>query len=230
MATNRRCGYCKERGHTRRTCDREYDRIERLRDLHGSGYFTVARYDEKKARASTRTCSWCKSPHHTRATCDDYKTAREDVRGLIAEYRGKWVERACSTGWTLGGMVSAKDSVVEHYPKYAAMIIASVAWDQINPVTKRTAVYTLKAPAALMSKWGGLESTGHGTSCWYGFTANVPGNSAKFRAALPPGFLDGTLGLKKFFADRKKDYRFCAEYWKAFISDTNTDLYELSAD
>lgn len=85
-----RCGYCRERGHNRRSCPS----------------ISTARKEERKTRHRTRTCNYCHSPGHNIRSCKQRKTDKlMDVKQNI-EWRRKFIALCEDLGFGLGSLVT----------------------------------------------------------------------------------------------------------------------------
>lgn len=122
----RRCGYCYDYGHNRRTCPTIKERIEANPD----SYLARQEARKKTQRASSpRVCGWCSESGHNKRTCRKLETDRRTKRRQIREWRKKFVSQCQAIGFGVGSLLKLRDpETVED--SYAANRLRELARDQ----------------------------------------------------------------------------------------------------
>ena len=182
----RRCSWCFEKGHNKRTCPAYTAHLKKVAERHGghslvqyvkrtgempdgstpTGEFAVVK--ETAKRASKRRCSWCVKMRivgggygHNRRTCPHRKTWHADETRDSRELRQSILNRAEALGVGMGSLVLAKKYVYTgdngfKWQKVVGMVIR-VDWDSID-TTK------LKDHAVIDVQWQNLPATERYTS------------------------------------------------------------------
>jgi len=125
----RRCGWCYQTGHNKRTCPK--------------------RSPESKARcaksASKRRCGWCYETGHNLRTCGAYKQTVHKYTEIIGAYRRRLLPLLVRSGLGAGALIAAPGRADRGYVNYEenpygssikgqdVFMINKIDWAQIGP-------------------------------------------------------------------------------------------------
>ena len=139
----RRCGYCYEKGHNRRTCPKLKDYVDRNPDS-----YAARRLAATQKAASTRKCSFCNTTGHNRRKCPTMETMARKAAKLNREFRKEVLTLLREHGIAEGTLVEAGAYDVWTYtrdqngdlraPAYndqdtkVVGLITKVEWNNIN--------------------------------------------------------------------------------------------------
>jgi hypothetical protein len=99
--TRRRCTYCYEAGHNRRTCEKLKKYVENNPDS-----WTAKKYSQAKARRkTTRTCSYCETSGHNRRSCALLKADKKVYLSEQIKYRKETLDYLRHHGIGVGALV-----------------------------------------------------------------------------------------------------------------------------
>jgi len=108
----RRCGYCCERGHNRRTCPKLKDYVARNPDSY------VARREASAQKAaSTRKCSFCDTAGHNRRKCPTMESMARKAAKMNSEFRKTLLSFMKENGIAEGTLVRANARDVWSYTR-----------------------------------------------------------------------------------------------------------------
>jgi hypothetical protein len=201
-----RCSHCFQSGHNKMGCSDYKERIEKLRAQYGDEYYTVREYDRKKNNkrksSKTRKCSYCGQTGHNRAGCEKLKSAIAAYSARNAEYRANVISALVEWGLGPGAMIQWDD----YWGSKKTALIVGIQWDKIN------------------------MSVLHLTGRTYGadYATVVATTESKIKQSIPAGFLDGSLGVKALFKDKKSHLHTMRDNWGDFDNEFDATIYKTS--
>ena len=104
LMPSRRCGWCGQRGHNRRSCP---ELKKEIRDNPNG--FWAEREKIKNANKSKRKCSYCSTEGHTKRTCEKLKLDRKAVAQKSSTWRAQFVTLCNDFGFGIGSLVKFID-------------------------------------------------------------------------------------------------------------------------
>jgi len=146
----RRCGYCCEKGHNRRTCPKLKDYVARNPDS-----YVARREANARKTASTRKCSFCDTTGHNRRKCPTMEGMAIKAAKLNREHRKTLLSFMKENGIAEGTLVRANAREVWTYTRdengelrspYESAgvsvigLITKINWDDIHYRTASGAV------------------------------------------------------------------------------------------
>lgn len=117
----RRCGYCGNRGHNRRSCPTMKERA-----ANGNTWAQDQLARNKNIASRPKTCTYCREGGHNRASCQkliaDYVSAITEN----AKYRKTMLDNMKASGLGVGALITPKYSA-DNRPE----IITDIRWDRV---------------------------------------------------------------------------------------------------
>lgn len=220
------CSYCHQAGHNRSSCPAYKQEIESLRATYGDNHYQVRVYDERKARraraSKSRSCSFCGSKDHNRRSCPKLKNEMETYRARNAVYRTKYLQNMIIHGWGPGALVR---HIMWSGDPGAIYMVTSVDWanvhfhDRNDPVLRLRRIQDLNGGPDWYDRSIALPRVIDGKLDIRSHTIMTPASESSIKRAMPAGFVNGLLGLKDVFKDKKgrfytiKDGEIPYHYW-----------------
>lgn len=226
-----RCSHCFQSGHNKMGCSDYKQRIEELRALYGDEYYTVREYDRKKNNkresSKTRKCSYCGQTGHNRAGCEKLKSAIAAYSARNAEYRANVISALVEWGLGPGAMIQWDD----YWGSKKTALIVGIQWDKINMSVPLESFLEVTDVKELNSKYRqAMQLPLHLTGRTYGadYATVVATTESKIKQSIPAGFLDGSLGVKALFKDKKSHLHTMRDNWGDFDNEFDATIYKTS--
>ena len=223
-----RCSHCYQTGHNKSSCPQWKAKIEEWRSAYGDDYYHVRKYDEKKAKkaaaAKTRKCSYCGGHGHNRAGCPKLKAAIAAYASRNAEYRANVLYTLSQSGLGPGSMVQYQD----YWGDTKTSMVVRVLWDKIN----------MSAPGASILEVADVQKLASGTRDTLALSTSITGRTygsdyavvvevegSKIQSLAPAAFLDGSLGVKALFKDKKQAFHTMRDSWGDFDNEFDPTIH-----
>ena len=173
----RRCGYCCNYGHNRRTCPQIQERIKEAPDSYFARHEKAKK--ENQAQRGPRQCSYCSETGHNKRTCSSLDTDRRNKKREIRTWRKKFVEQSQAVGFGIGTLLKLRDpdTVESGYMR-----------DRILDQTNNSGQYAMVV--ALRADWLDCQIESNDRNC---ISLRMPDGKVR-HANLPLEFTDLTYG------------------------------------
>jgi hypothetical protein len=189
----RRCGYCGDSGHNRRTCNR---RSENSKKIDTSYY-------------RKKSCGYCGNPGHTRPTCKQMDIDRDKWIGENAAYRKLVLEDIKKNGFGVGAVFGEVRG-----DKKTAYMVRNIHWDSITHSDVWSyAVQFIDMKTGMKSNTSLPLTYGHeGTSREHyqkydNITIFIPAPEDKCLVGIPADWLSGKTGVPDAMIKKERKKR-----------------------
>ena len=132
------CGWCGEKGHNRRSCERRTKTEERILEQEPEGYRAqrILRQRkwaaEAKASRSPRKCSYCKEVGHNRRSCALKKEDTSLVQKRFSDYRKLFAKQLVDLGLGPGSLVRYHNRRYGQREGSVVALITKINWDSVS--------------------------------------------------------------------------------------------------